>query len=525
MQAGAPIAAQADDPCSTPNIAPTLLYTNVGVYRPSSAQFLLTTSEAAVVCAPDQTITYGTPGALPLAGKWTVGATADSIGVWHGGVFSFRQSLTDASTTDKAYGDAADTPLVGNWAGDGVDRPAVWRNGQGMFYLDNNDVTQTVLFGNSNDTPLAGDWDGNGVDGVGVRREGMLYLTNTLSGVGEVYQTAFYGLPSDVAVVGVWRELSADEVPPPVVCSVPTATPTTTPEPFAVYHVKCGLTPDARARTFPTLHGQVVRTFPPGTTLFVFETRLTANNANEDSWSWSRITSYGEYNGLTLWTASSNLDVGVSQSCAQNTPIPATAITPFPTPTRTFPIVPPGCATGRLCPHTSPNAAAADILAFVLACEAGNDTEDATALAHLIRNRANSGTYADDVYNVIRQSGQWQCYMEGATETSGLITFSNIPEPIKAIAQQLLNNQPLPTAFAQPIQQLGLYTYGAGPYPLAPTPTPSTYTVIANLSQDNQGPCKLDVTKLTNIYLAHTPLGTRAYTTIYFADDHKCRLP
>ncbi len=75
-----------------------------------------------------------------------------------------------------------------------------------MFYLDNNDVTQTVLFGNPNDTPLAGDWDGNGIDGVGVRREGMLYLTKALSGVGALYQSAFYGLPSDMAVVGVWRE-------------------------------------------------------------------------------------------------------------------------------------------------------------------------------------------------------------------------------------------------------------------------------------------------------------------------------
>ena len=157
----------------------------------------------------------GSTGDLPLAGKWTGGAAADSIGVWQDGVFAFRQSLTDASTTHKTYGNS--TPLVGNWAGDGIDRPAVWRNGQGMFYLDNNDVTQTVLFGSPNDMPIAGDWDGNGVDGVGVRREGLLYLTNTLSGVGEVYQTAFYGLSSDVAVVGVWRALSADEIPPPVV--------------------------------------------------------------------------------------------------------------------------------------------------------------------------------------------------------------------------------------------------------------------------------------------------------------------
>jgi hypothetical protein len=61
---------------------------------------------------------------------------------------------------------------------------------------------------------------------VGVWREGLLYLTKALSGVGALYQTACCGLPSDVPVVGVWRALSADEVPPPVVCAVPTATPT-----------------------------------------------------------------------------------------------------------------------------------------------------------------------------------------------------------------------------------------------------------------------------------------------------------
>ena len=49
---------------------------------------------------------------------------------------------------------------------------------------------------------------------------------NTLSGVGEVYQTAFYGLPSDVAVVGVRRESVGNADP---ACAIQiTATPITT---------------------------------------------------------------------------------------------------------------------------------------------------------------------------------------------------------------------------------------------------------------------------------------------------------
>ena len=98
-------------------------------------------------------------------------------------------------------------------ASNGVDRIGVWR--EGMLYLTNTlsgvgEVYQTAFYGLPSDVPVVGVW-----------REGMLYLTNTLSGVGEVYQTAFYGLPSDVSVVGVWRELSADQLPPPVVCALP----------------------------------------------------------------------------------------------------------------------------------------------------------------------------------------------------------------------------------------------------------------------------------------------------------------
>jgi hypothetical protein len=73
---------------------------------------------------------------------------------------------------------------------------------------------------------------------VEVWREGLLYLTNTLSGVGEVYQTAFYGLAGDVAVVGVWRESVGNADPACAIQSTatPIATqlppvPTNTPRP------------------------------------------------------------------------------------------------------------------------------------------------------------------------------------------------------------------------------------------------------------------------------------------------------
>jgi hypothetical protein len=57
-------------------------------------------------------------------------------------------------------------------------------------------------------------------------------------GVGEVYQTAFYGLPSDVPVVGVWRQSVGNADPACAIQSTatPIATqlppvPTNTPRP------------------------------------------------------------------------------------------------------------------------------------------------------------------------------------------------------------------------------------------------------------------------------------------------------
>lgn len=83
--------------------------------------------------------------------------------------------------------DRGDRPLMGDWDGDGVRTPGVWRAGAAEFHLRNDlsggaadvvfrygkryvtpgqNVTPRVV----SDSPIVGDWDGDGVETVGVAR-------------------------------------------------------------------------------------------------------------------------------------------------------------------------------------------------------------------------------------------------------------------------------------------------------------------------------------------------------------------
>ncbi|MEE9474027.1 MAG: hypothetical protein V3V82_08585 [Acidimicrobiia bacterium] len=61
-----------------------------------------------------------------------------------------------------------DTPLLGDWNGDGIDTVAMFRPDSGKIYLRNSNwfaPTETeFFFGMGGDIPLAGDWDGGGYD-------------------------------------------------------------------------------------------------------------------------------------------------------------------------------------------------------------------------------------------------------------------------------------------------------------------------------------------------------------------------
>jgi hypothetical protein len=82
---------------------------------------------------------------------------------FHGRSFTFDSSLTSRSCVD--------TPVAGDWDGDGTDEVGVFRRGvRGAFKLDAGDSVRTALWGSPVDQPVVGDWDGDGTPDLGVRQ-------------------------------------------------------------------------------------------------------------------------------------------------------------------------------------------------------------------------------------------------------------------------------------------------------------------------------------------------------------------
>ena len=104
------------------------------------------------------------------------------------------------------YGNPGDVPLFGDWDGDGVDTPGMYRPSNGFAYLTDtlppdggSGVAEfDFFFGIPGDQVFVGDWDGDGADSLGISRGGKMYLANTNATV--VADLEFwFGLPTDIA--------------------------------------------------------------------------------------------------------------------------------------------------------------------------------------------------------------------------------------------------------------------------------------------------------------------------------------
>ena len=142
----------------------------------------------------------------------------DTIGVYSPSTQTFRLRnsntvYTPYITTTVAGGQSTDLPITGDWNGDGVDTPGLYRPSTSTFYLWDKwsglsiaSPDYTFALGSVGDKPITGDWDGDGKDGVGVFRSsnGTLYLRNELLAGSPEYSVTL-GAASDQGIAGDWN--------------------------------------------------------------------------------------------------------------------------------------------------------------------------------------------------------------------------------------------------------------------------------------------------------------------------------
>jgi len=166
--------------------------------------------------SPVEGFYYGNPGDIPFTGDW------DGDGVATPGLFRQRDGyvyLRNSNTQGVAditffFGNPGDVPVVGDFNGDGRDTVSIYRPSLGRFYIINQlgqnggglgTADFWFDFGNPGDRPFVGDFDGDGIDTVGLYRAttGYVYLRNALSD-GTAHAQFYFGNPGDIIFAGDW---------------------------------------------------------------------------------------------------------------------------------------------------------------------------------------------------------------------------------------------------------------------------------------------------------------------------------
>ena len=185
----------------------------VGVFQPATSQFQLRNSNS--TGPADQVITFGQSGDQPIVGDWN-GSGTDKPGVFRASTGQFILQA-DRKTIIVNFGAPGNIPVAGDWDGNGIDTPGVFDPATGQWQLTNGinglnttnsfpTANFTFTFGQNGDTPIVGDWDGNGIDGVGFFRGGnsTFFLSNGFQGTVDIKPFLFGSLGSK-PLAGDWN--------------------------------------------------------------------------------------------------------------------------------------------------------------------------------------------------------------------------------------------------------------------------------------------------------------------------------
>lgn len=177
-----------------------------------------------VSSGPVDVFYYGNPGDIPFTGDW------NGDGVKTPGLF--RQSdgyvyLRNSNTQGNAditffFGNPGDVPIVGDFDGDGDDTVSIYRPSLGRFYIINQlgrnggglgAADFWFDLGNPGDRPFVGDFDADGIDTVGLYRSstGLTFIRNSLT-TGVAHTSFYFGNPGDVMFAGDWDGDGRDSV-------------------------------------------------------------------------------------------------------------------------------------------------------------------------------------------------------------------------------------------------------------------------------------------------------------------------
>jgi hypothetical protein len=161
---------------------------------------------------------FGNPGDIPFMGDWN-GNGIETPGLYRqsDGFVYLRNTNTQGPADIRFFfGNPGDVPIAGDFNGDGMDTLSIYRPSTQEFFIINKlgenegglgAAEFSYVFGDPGDKPFVGDFNGNGVETVGLHREstGFVYFRNTHT-QGNADALFFFGDPGDRLIAGDWND-------------------------------------------------------------------------------------------------------------------------------------------------------------------------------------------------------------------------------------------------------------------------------------------------------------------------------